>query len=122
QNAEAHDGAVLQPFAEALKSSTAKKMIVVHLLGTHRKYNYRYPEEFEHFAGTEHMPDWLDSTQADEYNSYDNAVRYNDFVIAEIIHLLENVGEPAVMAYLSDHGEEVYDTARNPFSGRNEEA
>ena len=122
QNAEAHDGAVLQPFAEALKSSTAKKMIVVHLLGTHRKYNYRYPEEFEHFAGTEHMPDWLDSTQADEYNSYDNAVRYNDFVIAEIIRLLKNVGEPAVMAYLSDHGEEVYDTARNPFSGRNEEA
>ncbi|MBR3051472.1 MAG: sulfatase-like hydrolase/transferase, partial [Selenomonadaceae bacterium] len=38
---------------------------------------------------------------------YDNAVLYNDFIVDEIIRRFEN--KNAVLIYISDHGEEVYE-------------
>ena len=42
---------------------------------------------------------------------YDNATRYNDYVLNKIINLVIN--DNSVVIYLSDHGEEVYDYRDN---------
>lgn len=44
QNSSQFDEAVLKPFEEALDDTSKHKFIIVHLIGTHRSYNYRYPE------------------------------------------------------------------------------
>ncbi|WP_164171799.1 sulfatase-like hydrolase/transferase, partial [Stenotrophomonas maltophilia] len=46
QNASQLDGAVLAPFAKVLDDPAPKKFIVVHLLGTHMNYKYRYPADY----------------------------------------------------------------------------
>jgi heptose-I-phosphate ethanolaminephosphotransferase len=116
QNSKTHDEVVLPPLAQALASKAPRKMIVVHLLGTHRKYNYRYPDQFEQFSNADGAPAWVAAETLGKYNSYDNAIRYNDFVLSEIISLLKQETSSTAMAYLSDHGEVAYDTAGQPFT------
>jgi len=122
QNASQYDGVVLQPFAEALKEPDTKKMIVIHLLGAHRKYDYRYPENFETFVDNTNLPHRVSENNLEEYNSYDNAVLYNDYVVTELIENLRKNNNKALLVYLSDHGEEVFDYVEKPFCGRNEDA
>lgn len=120
QNSSQFDGDVLTPFAEALASPAKKKMIVVHLLGTHRKYDYRYPEKFDRFKTADKVPAWVDPSKLDEYNQYDNAVLYNDHIIAQLIKTLKKEDKQSLLVYFSDHGEEVFDYPERMFCGRNE--
>ncbi len=122
QNASQYDGAVIAPFQKALEQSAPKKMIVIHLLGTHRKYDYRYPEDFKNFVDDTGVPPWVDERNLEEYNSYDNAILYNDFVVTEIINRLREQDKYSLFVYFSDHGEEVYDYENKIFCGRNEDA
>ncbi len=123
QNSAQYDEAVLGPFKKVLSDKSSKrKFIIIHLLGTHRKYNYRYPEKFSVFDDFKGPP-WLNEEQAKEYNSYDNAVLYNDFVISSLISALKSQQQTnGLLLYFSDHGEEVYDYPQKPFAGRNEGA
>lgn len=122
QNASQYDGAVIAPFAKAVHSDARKKLIIVHLLGTHRSYDYRYPESFNHFSNYDKAPSWISDKNIDEYNSYDNAILYNDHVVSELINNVRDLDHESLLVYFSDHGEEVYDYADKPFSGRNEAA
>lgn len=122
QNADQYDGEVLAPFAKILKSSARKKMIIVHLLGTHRKYDYRFPENFNYFTDRNGAPDWVADDNLQEYNDYDNAIRYNDFVVASLIDTLRQQSGQSLLMYFADHGEEVYDYPEKQFCGRSEEA
>ncbi|MEH6783638.1 MAG: phosphoethanolamine transferase CptA [Alcanivorax jadensis] len=119
QNASQYDEDVLAPFGEALSGKAHKKVIIVHLLGTHRKYDYRYPAGFRHFSGRDGVPSWVDDGNLEEYNQYDDAVRYNDFVVSSLINSLKGTPGQALLMYFSDHGEEVFDYPE-PFCGRNE--
>ncbi len=49
QNAAQYDGDVIEPFNKALSDPAQRKLIVVHLLGTHMSYQYRYPPTFDKF-------------------------------------------------------------------------
>ena len=124
QNSAQYDGVVLKPFKNILGNNdkNSKKFIVVHLLGTHRKYNYRYPEDRTFFQADNDVPKWLNDSQTEEYNDYDNAVRYNDYVVSNLIKTLKASGDNGFLVYFSDHGEEVYDDPNHLFAGRNEAA
>jgi heptose-I-phosphate ethanolaminephosphotransferase len=123
QNARQYDGVVLKPFAQVLKQPEQRKFIVVHLLGTHMNYKYRYPETYARFNDRQGVPAWVsDGDQLSFYNSYDNAVLYNDFVVASLIKELAASGQNGLLVYFSDHGEEVFDTPGLNFKGRNEAA
>ena len=124
QNSAQYDSVVLKPFKSILNNSdgATKKFIVIHLLGTHRKYSYRYPDEFSFFQGNEDAPRWLNHRQTREYNAYDNAVRYNDYVVSSLIKTYKDSGDNGFLVYFSDHGEEVYDNPQHLFAGRNEMA
>ena len=76
QNARQYDGDVLDPFAKVLAEDAPRKFIVVHLLGTHMSYQYRYPPEYERFTDHSGAPAHVSEDQLPTYNAYDNAVLY----------------------------------------------
>lgn len=120
QNAAQHDGDVLEPFAKVLADGATRKLIVIHLLGTHVNYDYRYPQEYAKFTGREGAPSSLSEQQLATYNSYDNAVLYNDFVVSSIIKQFAESDPNGFLLYLSDHGEDVYDSGTHDNLGRSE--
>lgn len=122
QNASQYDEAVLEPVSQALESAAPKKLIIVHMLGTHRGYSYRYPKSFAHFKDNAGAPAWITPALLDEYNSYDDAVRYNDHVVASLIDATRARDDNSLLVFFSDHGEEVYDDPDALFTGRNEGA
>ena len=122
QNVNQYDGVVLPPFSETLNSNAPRKFIVVHLLGTHRAYDRRYPEDFASFTGKTDVPSWVSAELLDEYNSYDDSIRYNDMVVSKLIDETRSAGGKGLLIYLSDHGEEVFDNPDDLFTGRNEGA
>lgn len=84
------------------------KFVVFHLIGQHVDYNDRYPKEYCAFT----LKDYqyrvdLNEEQKEVVMHYDNATHYNDKVITSIIDAFRN--EDAVIIYLSDHGDEIYD-------------
>lgn len=92
---------------------------VFHLLGQHSNAINRFPHESQYLyfsADSIKRPD-LDESQRQTIADYDNATRYNDKVIKSIMDYFQNTS--AILVYLSDHGEEVYDY-RN-YVGRSHE-
>lgn len=120
QNSYQFDGNVLEPFAKILADGAERKFIVVHLLGAHMRYEYRYPAEFERFRDKSGLPDWVTDSHLPMINQYDNAVLYNDHVVAGLLETLGKAGGKSMMLYFADHGEDVYDTPDHSFIGRNE--
>ena len=100
------DEAILPLLDDSLADHAAEKnFYVLHLMGTHEDYVRRYPGSFAVFTSEDEAgdkPEWR-KIRAE----YDNAVRYNDFIVDEIIRRFED--KNAVVIYVSDHGEEVYD-------------
>ncbi|MDQ7884019.1 phosphoethanolamine transferase CptA [Atlantibacter hermannii] len=121
QSAREYDTNVLAPFKTVLADPVPKKFIIVHLLGTHLKYKYRYPENWGKFDGqTTGLPTGLSEEQQEAYNDYDNANRFNDHVVSTLIKDFKQTSPNGFLLYFSDHGEEVYDTPPHDIQGRNE--
>ncbi len=121
QSAREYDTNVLAPFKTVLADPAPKKFIIVHLLGTHLKYKYRYPENWGKFDGqTTGLPTGLSEEQQEAYNDYDNANRFNDHVVSTLIKDFKQTSTNGFLLYFSDHGEEVYDTPPHDIQGRNE--
>lgn len=87
---------------------------IIHLLGQHFDYSKRYPKDMARFTTADYQHRHLDNEAMQQVMQYDNATFYNDFVVESIIKIYEN--EDAVVIYLSDHGEEIYDGL--PLRGR----
>lgn len=105
----AYDGKIIDPLRKVLSEDHPKKLIVIHLMGTHVAYKNRYPEDFTVFSD---QPETLfkNENAFQAINEYDNAVLYNDYVVNEVINEVEKINSKSVVLYLSDHGEEVYET------------
>ncbi|WP_347253438.1 phosphoethanolamine transferase CptA [Leminorella grimontii] len=122
QKSRQYDEVVLAPFAEALAHPAEKKFIVVHLLGTHLHYKYRFPESYARFSGNEGLPPSLDAGQIEAWNDYDNANLYNDFVVSSLVKTFRDSSPNGLLVFFSDHGEEVFDTPPHTQQGRDEYA
>ena len=110
------DEVLLPVLDEYISRAHEKNFWVIHLYGTHAIYRERYPENFSKFTSDdEDKPTSEGKKIAAEY---DNAVLYNDFIINEIIRRFED--KNAVIIYISDHGEEVFDNGRE-FAGHSME-
>lgn len=110
-----HDDIIIPVLDKALKENTnSDKFIVIHLIGNHMAYKFRYPKEFivfnnekDNSVGSRPFRDKKAKLTIDQY---DNSVLYNDYVIDSVIKSIEkNSCSKAAMIYLSDHGEELYD-------------
>ena len=95
-----------------------KIFIILHLMGTHMAYKYRYPSSFEKFNSKEvlSLQPELNPEQASIKAEYLNAIYYNDYVVSSLMKYFEN--EESLVVYLSDHADEVYDF--RDFLGHNE--
>ncbi len=114
-----YDETLLPVLDEILKDKDAsKKIIFIHLIGTHLRYEKRYPEAFNFFTTPYRGLKFQHEKAITQTNTYDNATLYNDFIIREIIEKLRAANAYSYMAYFSDHGDEVYDTM--DFLGHNE--
>lgn len=82
-------------------------LYILHLMGQHFTYADRYPEGFGKFKPEDYDPERHDKRQREILAHYDNATLYNDSVFSSIVETWS--GRQAVIIYLSDHGEEVYD-------------
>ncbi|HGY5079055.1 TPA: phosphoethanolamine transferase CptA [Citrobacter gillenii] len=122
QSAREYDSNVLAPFKEVLADLAPKKFIIVHLLGTHIKYKFRYPDGQGKFDNNiDHVPAGLSNDELEAYNDYDSANVYNDHIIASLINDYKATDPNGFLLYFSDHGEEVYDTPPHKTQGRNED-
>lgn len=111
-----HDDVVIDALNEILKKESDKnRFILIHLIGNHMAYEFRYPKQYIVF---DHKKDNLlaDNSFRDNENTkktidkYDNSVLYNDFIINSVINSLKkNTDSQTAMIYFSDHAEEMYD-------------
>lgn len=105
-----YDENVLPELKKALQRPGERKLIFLHLIGTHRLYKKRYPETFNYFSGVNERTKFKTDYSELKVNEYDNAVRYNDYVVREIIETVRTADQPSFVVYFSDHGDEVFDT------------
>lgn len=96
------------------KNPGGKHFIILHTYGSHFNYKDRYTDEFSYFkpdnvsqANVRHRQHLL--------NAYDNAIRYTDGVLDDIINELDSLDAKAAMIYTSDHGEDIFDDERGRF-------
>ena len=86
-------------------------LAIIHLVGQHIDYNRRFPNDAKHkvfnVKDIRQKASYLDSRKRQIIADYDNATRYNDFVLHLLFDSLRDTY--SVVVYLSDHGEEVYD-------------
>ncbi len=114
-----HDSRIFPKLKKALNDSHKKKIIFIHLMGTHSGYKNRYPKEFNVFTDSKNIKTVNNSSLAiNRINQYDNANLYNDYIVSEIIKRVKNKNTNSYVLYFSDHGDEVYDTL--DFCGHNE--
>lgn len=113
-----YDEKLLPTLKKVLTKPEDKKVIFLHLIGTHGAYDRRYPKEFDYFKDTPPIAISKESKVTINVNHYDNAVRYNDFIVNEIIKELKEKNLVSSVTYFSDHGEEVYESV--DFMGHHE--
>ncbi|MBL4708585.1 MAG: sulfatase-like hydrolase/transferase [Flavobacteriales bacterium] len=102
------DEVILEPLQKAINNKKSKKLIIVHLMGTHIRYKERYPEAFNKFNTTPKTKFNHDLAHK-TINSYDNAVLYNGSIVYSIIEQVKKQNKSSsYVLYLSDHGEDVY--------------
>ena len=102
----------LFPFLKDVLSdkTSNKKFIVIHTLGSHFRYNYRYPKKFNKFKPAMSkglsIKNSSDISKKEELvNSYDNSILYTDYVISSFINQLKKQNAISYLYYISDHGE-----------------
>ena len=118
-NLHAFDEGLLKDFRQTENRMTGHDLIIFHLMGQHVGYNARYPCRMRKFYGEDYDRPDLSVRDRDILSHFDNATLYNDSIVNEITKLFED--KEAVVIYLSDHGEEVFNDGFKHY-GRNHSA
>ncbi len=115
------DGDIVADFFNyAEREELAKQNLVIfHLQGQHNDQKKRYPQmpQYAKFSTDDirRNEPWMSKKKKEVIMHYDNCTYYNDNIIGIIMDFFRNSN--AIMVYLSDHGEDIYDTG-NRFGRR----
>lgn len=119
---ERYDEELLPLLDETLaeESDAESHFLVLHLMGAHEDFQRRYPAAYAQFTAEDERGRGLASGEKERAvrAAYDNAVLYDDAIVDAILRRFE--GKDAVVVFLSDHGEEVYDV--RDLAGHGDEA
>ena len=100
------DEALFPLLDQAQTTAGNKNFYVLHLMGGHGAYYYRYPYSFAKF-----QPEDIQRKENDERKlvlaQYTNALYYNDYIVSSVFDKFRD--KEALVIYLPDHGETVYD-------------
>lgn len=94
----------------SLRNKTLPSLDIIHLIGQHFGYQDRYTSAFDRFKSSDYDREDLSQKQKQILACYDNATLYNDHVLMEIIK--RHKSENAVIIYIPDHGEMVFDNCQ----------
>ena len=87
--------------------NASKKVVFLHLKGTHIYYRDAYPSSFSYF-NNEPKTKFPSKESFQTINEYDNAIRYNDYIVSEIIQKVKKQKKNSYVVYFSDHGDDVF--------------
>jgi len=90
-----------------------RSLNIIHLMGQHFDASQRFPQQFSHFSANDIHRDELSMQERQQVADYDNATLYNDYTLWTIFNLFRKTD--AVVVYLSDHGELIYDGKERLF-------
>ncbi|WP_407334179.1 phosphoethanolamine transferase [Enterovibrio sp. 27052020O] len=102
------DAALLDGLNVHIDALTGNRIVFLHLIGSHGPtYYQRYPASMAYFQPDCQRSDIENCTSEQIVNTYDNTIRYTDFVLSELIEKLKLRSDEfaTAMVYLSDHGE-----------------
>lgn len=108
KDGDCQDEIFLEKIDEWLNQITKDSVLVLHQLGNHGPAYYeRYPDAFRKFVPDCQTSELPKCTDSQIVNSYDNAILYTDFVLANIVKRLKARTETLSTGfmYVSDHGE-----------------
>lgn len=103
------DGEML-PLMDAYAGQHPRQLYVLHTMGSHWLYDTHVSDELCVFQPVVTNRDVRQNTMEQLINSYDNTVVYLDQLIDSVIYRLEDY--PAIVLYLSDHGESLGEGGR----------
>jgi glucan phosphoethanolaminetransferase (alkaline phosphatase superfamily) len=101
------DEVLLAEFDRQLARHDGALFIGMHTYGSHAPYPNRFPEAFAHFSSTPGESPQARSSDQQVLDAYDDAIRYTDWFLGELVNRLRKLGVPATLTYVSDHGEEL---------------
>lgn len=110
RNVKAHryDEDLLVDYDSLAQFSKKNNLIIFHLAGQHFEFYKRFPDHMKVFSTQDYAKRTdLSDSEKQIVADYDNATRYNDYVLNEIIRRFEE--KDAIVIYMPDHGEECYD-------------
>lgn len=119
-----YDDVIFDPYKQVLSSSANKKFIIVHLMGEHPSYFFRFPKSYAYFNNKKddiYME--LKKRGAAFWaiyfrDLYDNAILFDDYVLSHLIEILKDKSPTnSIFLYTSDHGQDV--SHHTNFSGHN---
>lgn len=90
-----YDEVLLAPLRRQL-AAKKRVFVVLHTMGSHFKFDHRYPAGFGLYPNTDDMRE-----------AYFNTVLYTDYMLDNIIEMLSRDGRKAVLVYASDHGQAI---------------
>ncbi len=110
-----YDTSVLPRVEDALRGSGERKVVLVHVEGSHPPYYLRYPAAFERWPEQAEVPETVPrrndpAFDRAPYNRYDNAVLHSDHLIGRLLDLAAKY-EVATVTYFSDHGQNLGETS-----------
>lgn len=107
-NGRCLDEVLLRALRNIDELGSRNTFIVLHQLGNHGPaYYQRYPQSFKRFVPTCDTAELRACTAEQITNTYDNAILYTDYILAEVIAWLQSRSDDfnAAMLYVADHGE-----------------
>ena len=110
------DVSLMPKVRSILERGESKVLFVLHTIGSHGPYAYRYTPKLARFpadqkAATDALNRFYAGTSTDPHdlelvqNSYDNTICATDFLLANLINDLKNLNASSWLCYVSDHGE-----------------
>lgn len=87
-----------------IHSRDKNTFIILHQTGSHFPYWNKYPKKFEKFKPT-CKKNQTHCSNDEIINTYDNSILYTDFILDKTIKIAKTSNRPAVVIYISDHGE-----------------
>jgi heptose-I-phosphate ethanolaminephosphotransferase len=94
-NTQGDDSQVLQFLTKI--SGNGNRLIVIHLMGSHLRYEDRTPDTFK-FSGKE---------KNEKIFAYDKSIAYTDFILHQIYQIGTQKLHAELIIYVSDHGEDM---------------
>ena len=110
------DSCLIEELKNELATDTAsrRRLIVLHMYGSHFSYRDRYPADEAYFT-PDAAPGASPKYRTELVNAFDNTIRFADKFVGQVADVLNQLNCASTMVFISDHGADLFDDSRNRF-------